>query len=99
MITTIVVLYLSVVTEIKGNVDITFLPVNKYSSYRECEGHKKIIDKKQLKFVQSKNKTKLYFCSSIPYDTKALKETHSYVEEIPQCSKYVKNKYFCGYPI
>jgi hypothetical protein len=94
MITTIVVLYLSVVTETKDNVDITFFPVNKYSSYRQCEGHKKIIDKKQVKYIQPKNKTKLYFCSSIPYT-----DAHSYIDEIPQCSKYIKNKYFCGYPI
>jgi hypothetical protein len=103
MISTIIVLYLSVLTETKNNIDVNFFAISKYTSFEECRSHKSFLDKKNIKnkYSDVNKQAKIYFCSAVPKgkDLKSKKEIQEYVSEIPYCSKYKKNKYFCGHPI
>lgn len=100
MISTIVVLYLSLVTETKKDIDVNLYALSKYGNYNECRSHRNLLEKKGAKqyYNVPEGKRLMYFCSIIKYDSN-FPDIHSYVPKIPYCNKEKKGKYFCGYPI
>jgi len=100
MVSTIVVLYLSLLTETKKDIDVQLFAISKYNSYVECKDHKAFLErKKTLKLLNTpEGKSYMYFCTIISYDPND-SEKHKYIPKIPYCSKNKKNLYYCGHPI